>query len=191
MKNKLIASFLGIFFAINAKAQQYSIDIPNYTNFYTTQRQTNWCWAACNQMLLNAIGVNEIQENQVKKIFGQLVNKGAGANYELAKVALAGTYTNSNGEKVTVTAYVSYLYQQNQNDPIVIINKLSKGIPLVMATQQHGRVCIGVDYIQNGQFYQITTLRLLNPLNPNNVETKSMQQFLSEGLMGFMTIASN
>lgn len=113
-------------------------------------------------MLLNSIGVNETQENQVIKLFGQLVNQGAGPNYEKARLALGGNYTNSNGVTVTISPYVSYLQQGNTNDPVVIINHLENGIPIVMATQMHGRVCVGVDYLQNGQYIQITTLRLLD-----------------------------
>jgi hypothetical protein len=171
-----------------ASAQQKTANIHNPMAFYCAQKQTNWCWAACNQMLLNSIGVNETQENQVLKLFGQLVNQGAGPNYERTKLALSGRYTNSSGKIVTVTPYVSYLLQGNANDPVVIIDHIENGIPVVMATQMHGRVCVGVDYIQNGQYVQITTLRLLDPARRGGIFTCTMQQFLAEGLIGFMTV---
>ena len=68
----------------NAQSHVYSIDIPNPTAFYCKQKQSNWCWAACNQMLLKAIDIDETQENQVLKFFKTLVNRGAGDNFELA-----------------------------------------------------------------------------------------------------------
>ena len=87
-----VLTFLIITSAFSQNTQQYSVDIPNPKLFAVQQHQTNWCWAACNQMLLNAISINETQENQVLKLFGQVINEGAGQNYEKAKLALAGTY---------------------------------------------------------------------------------------------------
>ncbi|MBL0013609.1 MAG: hypothetical protein IPP30_07600 [Flavobacterium sp.] len=62
-----------------------------------------------------------------------------------------------------------------------------------MATHRHGRVCVGVDYDTDGVNYQITHLRLLNPLNPKGIETFTMAQYTAKsfengGLMGFMTL---
>lgn len=59
-----------------------------------------------------------------------------------------------------------------------------------MATKRHGRVCVGVDYTINGNFYQIVTLRFLNLYTSNRIETYSMDVLLKmeNGLIGFMTI---
>jgi len=141
-------------------------------------------------MLLNSQNISESQENQVVKLFGQLINKGAGGDYELAKLALAGTYTTSSGTTVKIIPYISYL-GTHTNDPVVIINKLKQGIPLVMATRMHGRICVGIDYDTDGYVYQVTRIRLLNPASSETVETISMLQLLDKrfegGLTGFMT----
>ena len=189
MKKQFILILFASFFFLQTYSQQYSVDIPGASSLYAKQKMDNWCWAACNQMLLSAKDINESQENQSTKVFGAVVNRGAGSNYELAKTGLGGTYQNSSGNTVRIVPYTSYLSQRNSNDPIVIINHLNDGVPLVMATVQHGRVCVGVDYVKNGQYYQITKLRLLDP-SPNgssNIIEYTMQQFLQEGLIGFMT----
>jgi len=60
-----------------------------------------------------------------------------------------------------------------------------------MATTQHGRVCVGVDYVTNGAIIQITALRLLDPAHGlwpvPEMDTMSMGQLVQEGLFGFMT----
>ena len=38
------------------------------------QRQSNWCWAACGQMVLNNHGLRVTQEQVVQRIFGESVN---------------------------------------------------------------------------------------------------------------------
>ena len=189
MKKHLILILFALFFSLQIYSQEYSVDIPNASSLYAKQKMENWCWAACNQMLLSAIDINESQENQSIKVFGSVVNRGAGINYELTKTGLGGIYQNSSGGEVKIVPYISYLSQRNSNDPVVIIKQLMDGVPLVMATAQHGRVCVGVDYIKNGSSFQITKLRLLDPspFGSSAIIEYSMQQFLQEGLIGFMT----
>lgn len=42
---------------------------------YGRQRQTNWCWAACVQMVLTYHGLYGAQEQVVQKIYGNLVDQ--------------------------------------------------------------------------------------------------------------------
>lgn len=185
---KYILLFLLLLYARTSTAQQFSsANIPYPESLYAMQEQSLWCWAACNQMLLKAVDIDESQQNQVVKLFGRLINQGAGPNYELARRALAGRYVDNSGKTVRIQPYVSYLSQSNPTDPVVIINHLNNGIPVLMATSMHGYVCVGVDYMHDGSNYQITTLRLLNPANASGIETVTIQQFLSAGLIGFMT----
>jgi hypothetical protein len=188
MKKQLILFLFASFFVLQTYSQNYSIDIPNASLLYSQQKMDSWCWAACNQMLLSAKDIGESQENQCIKVFGSVINRGAGSNFELAKTGLGGTYINANGASVKIVPYVSYLSQRNSNDPLVIINHLNDGIPIIMATVQHGLVCVGVDYTKNGSFYQITKLRLLDPFYGSSIPVEyTMQQFLQQGLIGFMT----
>ncbi len=176
------------FFALlTVRAFAQSVDIPNASSFYCAQRMPNWCWAACNQMLLNSQDIPVTQEEQVVKLFGALVDRGAGATYNLAARALTGSYVDANGTPVQVTAYVS---TGSPDDPADIVDYLARGVPLVMATRMHGRVCIGVDYLSTPQGvpYQITVLRLLDPMDPSRIVVKTIQQFNAEGLMGFMAL---
>lgn len=190
MKKQLIFCLFASILFLQTYSQEYSVDIPNASSLYAKQKMYNWCWAACNEMLLSAKDIDESQEHQSTKLFGGIVDRGAKSDYELAKTGLGGTYQNSSGNNITIVPYVSYLSQRNSNDPAFIINHLNEGIPLVMATVQHGRVCVGVDYVKNGTYYQITKLRLLDPCMEgcsSNIIEYTMQQFLQEGLIGFMT----
>jgi hypothetical protein len=188
----LILSFM------TAKAQfvQYgSANIPNPHSIFHPQERPEWCWAACNQMLLHAVGILQTQAEQATKrqrMFGGTINQGAGGDYSQAAPCLEGHYVNATGQQVTVVPYISYLQQHNQSDAMVIIESLRHGIPVVMATTQHGRVCIGVDYATDGMMIQITTLRLLNPAHGlwpvPELDSVSMGQLVQEGLFGFMTL---
>ena len=59
------------------------------------QRQSNWCWAACSQMILNYHGLYVTQEQIVTKIYGGLIDQPA--NEEQIKRALSGWAPNVQG----------------------------------------------------------------------------------------------
>lgn len=66
------------------------------------QRQSNWCWAACIQMILNYHGVSVTQEQIVRRVFGNLIDLPAGPDVILA--TLTGWAVNSRGRNVIITA---------------------------------------------------------------------------------------
>lgn len=183
--------------ALNAsKPQTQTLVIPNAERFYVAQADSELCWAACNQMLLKAAGINASQTDQAKRrqaIYGGSLNWGAGATYKIAAECLRGTYTS--GDKTyQVEPFVSNLTEHNPRDPETILESLKKGQPLVMATTQHGYVCYGVDYVSSGSYIQITDLYLLDPgclyfSPPRPRQQKgTMQGFVQSGGMGFMGI---
>ena len=59
------------------------------------QRQANWCWAACSQMVLNYHGLYVTQEQIVTKIYGNLVDRPA--NEFQIRRALSGWAPNVQG----------------------------------------------------------------------------------------------
>jgi hypothetical protein len=174
-----------------------SVDIPNPERFFATQQSDEWCWAACNQMLLNSANITVTQNSQAKKrtdIFGGDLSDGAGPDFSQAEQCLGGSYTKSDGQTVTITPVVSYIRDRDGSDPDVIIDHLQNGIPIVMVTTwpSHGRVCVGVDYVESQYGKQITCMRFLDPGHGRypgiqELYPESMNQFLSKGGIGFMT----
>lgn len=55
-----------------ATSKTYSVKITRYS-----QNKTNWCWAACAQMIGNYYGNNKSQKTICKKIKGKSINEGA------------------------------------------------------------------------------------------------------------------
>jgi len=87
MRRLVIIIWLSLIFAIS-EAQNYSggtlfqignsnvycaaVRTEHFVNHVAVQRGSNWCWAACVQMVLNYQGVNVSQETIVRKIYGDL-----------------------------------------------------------------------------------------------------------------------
>lgn len=59
------------------------------------QRQSNWCWAACTQMVLNYHGLYVSQEQIVQRVYGNLVDQPA--NKQQITYALSGWAPNYYG----------------------------------------------------------------------------------------------
>lgn len=66
------------------------------------QRQENWCWAACVQMVLNFHGLCVNQEQVVQRIYGQQVNRPA-TNAQIL-TALSGWAPDECGRPAAITA---------------------------------------------------------------------------------------
>ena len=50
------------------------IKTENFNYYASSQRNSNWCWAASIQMILNYYGVNITQEQIVEKSYGKSTN---------------------------------------------------------------------------------------------------------------------
>lgn len=87
------------------------------------QRQENWCWAACVQMVLNYHGLIVSQEQIVQRVFGQQVNQAADRNQILQ--ALSGWAFDLRGRASVIKAS-PYVWDE------AIINDLAYRWPLIV-----------------------------------------------------------
>lgn len=121
------------------------------------QRQTNWCWAACVQMVLNYHGLYVTQEQVVQKIYGNLVDQPAGQQQIMN--ALSGWAPNYQGR-------ISQIYCQSGFTSINdITNNLAYKWPLIVGLRnpQGG---IGHAYVLTAIYYSTD---MYNNTIPNKV----------------------
>ena len=78
----------GIVYKITDEENVYyaAIETKYFKYFISEQRNTNWCWAACVQMVLNYQGADAPQEEIVKRVKGDMVNDG-GTEEDIVKGA--------------------------------------------------------------------------------------------------------
>lgn len=112
---------------------------------YGAQVQSNWCWAACIQMVLNYHGLYVTQMDVVTRIYGSpYINQPA--NEQQILFALSGWALNVNGGYSTINAYGGYTTLDE------IMNGLSGKWPLIvgMSNPNGG---IGHAYVLTAIFY--------------------------------------
>jgi hypothetical protein len=127
------------------------------------QRSTQWCWAACAQMILNYYNIPVTQEEIVLRIKGAFVDEAA--NYLEIVQALNGTATDNNGDRVQIHCQTAGVSTEN------IINDLYNDHPLLLAYNigegGHAVVLTAVAYtpFYNGysEDYQLHTITIRDP----------------------------
>lgn len=154
------------------------------------QIQSNWCWAACIQMVLNYHGLYVSQLDAVKKIYGSpYVNRPANERQILH--ALNGWAPDSRGRVSGINAYGGYTSVQE------IINGLSRKWPLIVGLSNpsggigHAYVLTGIYYSNQYDYYgniigvlpDKVVLRDPWPQNPSKQEM-SWVEFQQRAIMG-------
>lgn len=89
------------------------------------QIKSNWCWAACVQMVLNYHGLKISQQDVVKRIYGNANGNQAG-NVRQILYALKGTVTDERGKKFRLKSYAGkttlseLIYGLSSKHPIIV-----------------------------------------------------------------------
>lgn len=116
-----------------ANAQQY-VGIPRHKMEYVTsdQRNSQWCWAASIQMILNYYGVNIAQEQIVARTygmdpFGRLPNWGG--NFQNITANLNNWNIDNFGRPYAVSARLGL----GAPTPAILLEELSRGRPVMVA----------------------------------------------------------
>jgi len=95
------------------------------------QLESNWCWAASVQMVLNMAHIPVTQEQIVKRVFGRQENS-PGNSMQIMK-ALDGWTSVYNGKHVLVTAFIEPSYDQ-------ILLDLYLNYPVILALKFGGKI---------------------------------------------------
>jgi len=104
-----------------------------------TQQNSQWCWAACVQMVLKHYRFEISQKDIVRQVFGAEVN--APADVQTMISALNRVYTNAAGEHFTLVSGMANLN--------VAASDLVLGQPLIVGTLRHAMVLSAISYDQD------------------------------------------
>jgi hypothetical protein len=117
----------------DALPQVSYVGIPSsaFNPVYAEQANTQWCWAACIQMVLNYYGVNVSQQDIVRRTYGRdsygrLPN--AAAHYDLITANLNNWGVDRDGVRYVVRASVGY----GAPDPATLVDELNNQRPVLL-----------------------------------------------------------
>ncbi|TDQ28690.1 C39 family peptidase [Tenacibaculum caenipelagi] len=185
MKNKiLVSTYLLIFIAllpvnqiIAQQAKYVGISSNSMNYFAAKQNNSQWCWAASIQMVLNGYGVNINQQQIVARTYGT-DPYGNLPNWPGSFQAIHSNLNNwgidNYGYPYTVRASIG----MGTPSPAILIQELSNGRPVIIGYKSspnggHAVVVTAVSYINtwNGPMIQTIVVRdpWPSPTNINNL----------------------
>lgn len=143
-----------------------AIETSYFKEYVASQRNNNWCWAACTQMVLNYQGVNVTQEQIVERVFGVQVDR-PGTAQNIVEGA-RGWYVD--GHTIGAKSDNSFIPQKLIDD---LVNKYPLVVGLSMPGQNvgHAYVLTGISFQKNVEsiYPQSVILRDPWPDNPSRL----------------------
>jgi hypothetical protein len=113
------------------------------------QRRSQWCWAACIEMVCRWHGVELSQESIVGRIYGGLKNMPASDAGLTA--ALNNVWTSDSGQRFRISSRLfSPALGRSDVDNAVIIRDLAQERPLINGARGHTTLVARVDYRPEG-----------------------------------------
>lgn len=142
-----------------------------------SQHRSNWCWAACVQMVLQYHGLRVTQEQIVQKVYGRLVDAPAGPQQVM--YALNGWVPDTRGHRAQVRATSYGINEQT------LIQDLSDARPLIVGLQgmpgNHAFVLTAIYFVRDPYGHLQPTGVVLRDPWPGNQSRQEWpwQQFTS------------
>ena len=163
--------------------QQY-VGIPsqqmNY--FAASQQNSQWCWAASIQMVLNYYGINISQQQIVARTYGVAPN-GQLPNWAGSFQAITANLNNWNvdnkGHPYTVMASLNW----GAPTPAVLLQELSHGRPVIIGYRSgpnsgHAVVITAASYTPTPQGPIIQSVVVRDPWpSPQNIQTRGRVEY--------------
>lgn len=189
--------FLSILFTICtvdvAKSQQsIYVGIPsNKINYYaSSQRNSNWCWAASIQMIMNYYGIDITQEQIVSRSYGRdpygnLPNWTG--NLKVISANLNNWSVDNSGRKYSVQ---SSLYS-GAPTPSYLIQELSEQHPVLIGyrsgTGGHAVIITAVSYISTASGPRILSIVVRDPWpSQTNINNRGRVEYSGRSLASLM-----
>lgn len=135
-----------------------AIETTYFIPYVAQQRSTNWCWAACTQMVLNYQGVNVTQEQIVQRVFGVCIDRPGNA----MDIVQGARGWNVDGHTINARYDYSFVPQRIVDD---LVNKYPLVVGLTMPGQNigHAFVMTGMSFEKEGDAVYPQSVILRDP----------------------------
>lgn len=179
-----------VFASLHSFSQQpIYVGIPreNFNYFASSQRNSNWCWAASMQMIFNYYGVNITQEQIVARSYGTDPNGNLpdwAGSFPVITANLNNWSIDNNGRSYIVAASLNW----GAPTPAYLVQELSAQHPVLIGYQSgpnsgHAVVITACSYTESAYGPIIQTLIVRDPWpTPENAANKGRVEYSGANL---------
>ncbi len=185
-RSKLILFFLLIIclgqFTYGQQLTYVGIPTNKFNYFASSQRNTNWCWAASLQMIFNYYGVSITQEQIVKRSYG-VDPYGNLPNWAGSFPVITANLNNWNVDNKGRQYVVEATLNLGAPTPAYLIQELTAQHPVLIGYQSgpnsgHAVVITACSYIQTNYGPNIQSIVVRDPYpTPQNVATEGRVEY--------------
>lgn len=147
-----------------------------YIEAYEPQQASQWCWAACIQMIFNYYGYEMDQASIVNALWGDTVN--LPGNHAIMLTALNAEWTDTNGTRFVVVADTYNITIEKA------ARDLSEDMPLIIGTLGHAMVLTAMLFnvnsdtsAGNGPSAQLTGATVADPWPGNGIRVLTVNEW--------------
>lgn len=140
------------------------------------QHMTQWCWAACIEMVFRYYGLHVPQETIVQQTWGGIVNLPGQPNQILANLNRPWRDSRGRGFYVSGDAFSA--------NPMTATQDLSNDMPLIIGTMGHAMVLTSLTYVRD-QFGRgdVTAAVVRDPWPGNGRRVLSAQEWYNTSFL--------
>jgi hypothetical protein len=164
------------------QATYVGIRSENFNYFASSQRNTNWCWAASMQMIFNYYGIDITQEQIVARSYGSdpygNLPNWTGSFYVIT-ANLNNWNVDNNGRQYMVVASLNW----GAPSPLYLIQELSEQRPVLIGYQSgpnsgHAVVITACSYTQSPYGPIIQSIVVRDPWpSPQNIANRGRVEY--------------
>jgi hypothetical protein len=167
------------------------IESSNFNYFASSQRSSNWCWAASLQMIFNYYGVSITQEQIVARSYGVDPNGNLpdwAGSFPVITANLNNWNVDNNGRQYVVAASLNW----GAPTPTYLIQELYAQHPVLIGYQSspntgHAVVITACSYIQTAYGPIIQSIVVRDPWpSQQNIETNGRVEYPGINLANFI-----
>lgn len=126
------------------------------------QRNSQWCWAACMEMVCRWYGIALSQETIVERIYGGQQNMPADDQHLTS--ALNSNWESDDGTRLRIRARVfSPSLGMGDVDNSIAIRDLADDRPLINGSRTHATVVARMDYFGDEAAPQVSRVHVIDP----------------------------
>lgn len=168
---------------------EVGVSPANWMNIYAAQQQSQWCWAACLQMLFASRGWRVDQTRIVRQTYGELYNLPAfsAANIAALSNRIWSDDAGRNFSSQLVAAY-DYYAGVNSLDNATILQALASERPMILCNRSHAMLLVGAQFVPTAYGPHIVNMGVFDPWPGRGLRGPDLPgEFLAANMGGQLT----
>lgn len=177
----------------NAGVCTAQVDFTELQEAYSSQKNSEWCWAASISMLFDCYGYSVSQERIVSEVYGSPLNMPSGAAIHMAQL-LNRNWRDDDGKSFKSRLQGAYDFDAKVDSLTnqMLIEELDNDHPMIIGAGGHAMLLTAIEYMESPLGPRVLLCGVLDPWpgrGARNLTPPEMLRIEFGGIMRFVASA--